>query len=97
MTGSALTEAAIRQIFTEARTHNVWKPEPVSDDLLKKVYDLAKFGPTSANCSPMRIVFGKTKAGKERLKPFLMAGNVEKTMAAPVTAIIAQDMAFYER
>jgi 3-hydroxypropanoate dehydrogenase len=97
MSGSAITEPAIQQIFTEARTHNVWKLEPVSDDLLKKVYEMAKFGPTSANSSPMRVVFVKTKAAKERLKPFLMAGNVEKTMAAPVTAIIAQDLEFYER
>ncbi|MFH1157478.1 MAG: malonic semialdehyde reductase [Pseudomonadota bacterium] len=96
MTGDALTALAMKQIFTEARTHNGWLKEPVSDDVLRKVYDLAKFGPTSANCCPLRIVFVKTKAGKERLKPALAAGNLEKTMAAPVTAILAQDMKFYE-
>ena len=96
MTGSALTEKAMQQLFTEARTHNGWLPEPVSDDLLKKVYDLAKFGPTSANCCPLRIVFIKTEAGKARLKPILMDGNIEKTMAAPVTALMAMDMKFYD-
>jgi len=96
MTGSILTEQAMKQLFTEARTHNGWLPEPVSDDLLKKVYDLAKFGSTSANCSPLRIVFVKTKAAKERLRPILMEGNIEKTMAAPVTALLAQDMKFYD-
>ena len=96
MTGNILTEQALRQLFTEARTHNGWLKEPVSDDLLKTVYDLMKFGPTSANCSPLRIVFVKTQEAKERLKPALAAGNIEKTMAAPVTAIFAQDMKFYE-
>lgn len=96
MTARAITEEAIRQIFTEARTHNGWRLEPVSDELLRKVYDLAKWGPTSANCSPMRIVFIKTKAAKERLKPALAEGNVEKTMAAPATALIGMDMKFYE-
>ena len=96
MTGSALTEKAMQQLFTEARTHNGWRPEPVSDDLLKKVYDLAKFGPTSANCCPLRIVFIKTEAGKARLKPILDQGNIEKTMAAPVTALLGMDMKFYD-
>jgi len=97
MTASALTEKALQQLFTEARTHNGWKPEPVSDELLRKVYDLAKFGPTSANCSPLRIVFIKSPAAKERLKPILAAGNVEKTMAAPVTALLGMDMKFYDQ
>lgn len=96
MTGTILTEAALRQLFTEARTHSAWLDEPVSDDLLKKVYDLTKFGPTSVNCTPLRIVFIKTPAAKARLKPALIETNVEKTMAAPVTAILAQDMKFYE-
>jgi len=96
MTVTPLTEPVMKQIFTEARTHNGWLDQPVSDDLLRKVYDLTKFGPTSANCSPLRIVFVKTKAGKERLKPAMAPGNLEKTMAAPVTAILAQDMKFYE-
>jgi 3-hydroxypropanoate dehydrogenase len=95
MTGNILTDQALKQLFTEARTHNVWLPQPVSDDLLKKVYDLMKFAPTSANCSPLRIVFVKTKEAKERLKPALAEGNIVKTMAAPVTAILAQDLEFY--
>jgi 3-hydroxypropanoate dehydrogenase len=93
MTANALTE---KQLFTEARTHNGWLPEPVNDETLKKVYDLMKFGPTSANCCPLRIVFIKTRAAKERLKSILMEGNVEKTMAAPVTALLAMDMKFYD-
>jgi 3-hydroxypropanoate dehydrogenase len=96
MTAGALTEKAMEQLFTEARTHNVWSPEPVSDELLRKVYDLAKFGPTSANSTPMRVIFIKTQAAKERLKPLLLESNVEKTMAAPVTALIGMDMKFYD-
>jgi 3-hydroxypropanoate dehydrogenase len=69
----------------------------VADDLLRRVYDLAKLGPTSANMCPMRIVFVKTREAKERLKPALHAGNVDKTMAAPVTAVIGMDVHFYEQ
>ena len=83
-------------LFRDARTHNGWRDKPVSEDLLRQVFDLAKMGPTSANCSPMRVVFVSTPAGKERLKPALAPGNLDKTMAAPVTAIIAQDTLFYE-
>ena len=82
-------------IFRKARTHNGWQDKPVEDALLKEVYDLYKWGATSANCSPMRIVFVKSKEAKEKLKPFLDAGNMEKTMAAPVTAILGNDMEFY--
>ncbi|MBI3442129.1 MAG: malonic semialdehyde reductase [Proteobacteria bacterium] len=96
MTGTTLTEQAMQQVFTEARTHNVWLKEAVSDEVLKKVYNFMKFGPTSANCCPLRVVFVKTKEAKERLRPALIEGNIEKTMAAPVTAILAQDMEFYE-
>lgn len=96
MTGNILTGQAINQIFTEARTHNGWLPQPVSEDVLLKAYDLMKFCPTSANCCPLRIVFIKTPEGKARLKPTLMEGNVEKTMVAPVVAILAQDTHFYE-
>lgn len=96
MTGNILTEQAMKLLFTEARTHGAWQEKAVDDGLLKKIHDLMKFGPTSANCSPLRIVFVKTRAAKERLKPALMEGNVDKTMAAPVTAIFAQDMKFYE-
>jgi 3-hydroxypropanoate dehydrogenase len=83
-------------LFRTARTHNVWQPKPVPESLLHELYDLAKLPPTSANCSPMRLVFVTTEAGKERLKPALSAGNLEKTMAAPVTAIIAHDSKFYD-
>jgi 3-hydroxypropanoate dehydrogenase len=84
------------KLFTEARTHSYWQDKPVDDALLIKAYDLAKMGPTSANMCPLRIVFVKTPEAKARLKPCLDAGNVEKTMAAPVTALFAYDMAFYE-
>lgn len=92
---STLNEEGLDLIFRKARTHNGWQPRAVDDDLLKRVYDLAKMGPTSANMSPMRVIFVKTKEGKERLRPALDAGNVEKTMAAPVTAIIGMDVHFY--
>lgn len=90
-------ETALEQIFTNARTFTQFEDKPVSDALLQQVYDLAKMGPTSANCCPMRIVFVKSAEAKEKLKPTLMEGNVEKTMKAPVCAIIAMDMAFYEK
>jgi 3-hydroxypropanoate dehydrogenase len=84
-------------IFRNARTHSAWQKKSIDDALLKQVYDLAKMGPTSANMCPMRIVFVKSLEGKERLKPALAPGNVDKTMAAPVTAIIAMDVHFYEQ
>jgi 3-hydroxypropanoate dehydrogenase len=84
-------------IFRKARTHNAWLDKPVEDALLRQVYDLAKMGPTSANMCPMRIVFVKSPEAKERLKPALDAGNVDKTMAAPVTAILGMDIRFYEK
>ncbi|MGC1549741.1 MAG: malonic semialdehyde reductase [Rhodanobacter sp.] len=92
-----LSEAALDQLFREARTLNAWLPKEVSDAQLHQLYELAKFGPTSANSSPMRLVFVKSKAAKEKLAPFLSEGNRAKTMAAPVTAIIAQDHEFYEK
>lgn len=84
-------------IFREARTHSVWLDKPVEDALLEQVYDLAKMGPTSANMCPMRIILVKSREAKERLKPALDAGNVDKTMKAPVTAIIGMDIHFYEK
>jgi 3-hydroxypropanoate dehydrogenase len=84
-------------IFRNARTHNVWLDKPVDDGLLRRIYDLAKMGPTSANMCPMRIVFVKSKEAKEKLKPTLSPGNVDKTMQAPVTAIIAMDIHFFEK
>ncbi|MHB1272933.1 MAG: malonic semialdehyde reductase [Rhodanobacter sp.] len=91
-----LAEAALDQLFREARTFNAWLPKSVSEDQLHQLYELAKFGPTSANASPMRAVFVKSPEAKAKLAPFLSEGNRAKTMEAPVTAIIATDHAFYE-
>ena len=92
-----LSEAALDQLFRTARTFNAWLPKEVTDAQLHQLYDLAKFGPTSANTSPMRLVFVKSKEAKEKLSPFLSEGNRAKTLAAPVTAIVASDHAFYEK
>ncbi len=91
-----LDAKALDTLFRTARSHSHWLDKPVDDALLHQLYDLTKWGPTSANTSPMRLVFVKSPAAKEKLKPCLDAGNVEKTMTAPVTAIIAEDMEFYE-
>ena len=93
----SLPEEALEQIFTHARTHTVWLPEPISDELLRQIYNLMKWGPTSANSSPARIVFAKSKEAKDKLLPCMAPGNVEKTKTAPVSAIIAQDVEFYEK
>ncbi len=90
-----LDDRALDIIFRHARTHNGWLPRPVSDDTLRQLYELMKWGPTSANCSPARILFIRTTEAKERLKPALSSGNRDKTMAAPVTAIVAYDLEFY--
>ena len=92
-----LTDEALKQLFTEARTINAWSDRAVSDDQIRELYDLMKMGPTSANCSPARLVFVKSDTAKARLKPLLSEGNVEKTMAAPVTVIIASDPDFAEK
>ncbi len=92
----ALELATLGQIFTEARTHNVFLDTPVSDELLRKAVNLAKMGPTSANQSPMRVLFLRSQAAKERLRPALAPGNLEKTMNAPVVAVTAYDEQFYE-
>lgn len=92
-----LGDEALDIIFREARTHNAWKDEPVSDETLKELYELMKWGPTSANMSPARIIFVKSKEGKEKLAPALSEGNLKKTMEAPVTAIIGYDVKFYDR
>src|SRR5947209_9383115 len=84
-------------IFRNARTHNGWLNQPVDDALLRQVYDLAKMGPTSANMCPLRLVFVKSPEAKEKLKPCLDAGNVTKTMSAPVTAIMGMDIHFFEK
>jgi 3-hydroxypropanoate dehydrogenase len=85
------------RVFRDARTHNGWQERPVPDDLLRQAWDLARMGPTSANCQPLRVVFVRSAAAREKLRPALAPGNLDKTMAAPVTAILAQDMSFYER
>jgi 3-hydroxypropanoate dehydrogenase len=93
---SELSAAALDQIFREARTYNAFLPREVSDAQLRAIYDLAKMAPTSANASPARIVFVKSHAAKAKLGPLLSDGNRAKTLAAPVTAIVATDHAFYE-
>jgi len=92
-----LSEAALDQLFREARTFNAWLPKDVSDEQLHQLYDLTKFAPTSANASPMRVVFVKSKEAKAKLGQFLSEANRSKTMEAPVTAIIGSDQTFYEK
>ena len=92
-----LSVEALDQIFRQARTHNVWLDKPVSDGILRQVYDLMKWGPTSANSSPARLLFLRTPQAKQKLLPALSPGNVEKTMKAPVTAIVGYDLRFYDK
>ena len=89
--------SSIQQLFTAARTHHAWQDRDIADGLLHEIYDLAKWGPTSANSLPMRIVFVKSKSAKEKLIPALMGGNVEQVRAAAVTAIVAYDQKFYDQ
>ena len=84
-------------LFKEARTHNKWHDTPVTDETLHELYDILKFGPTSANSSPARFVFIRTKEGKDKLAPALSSGNMEKTMTSPVTVIVAYDPKFFEK
>ncbi len=91
-----ISREAIDQLFREARTHSTWLPKPVPVELLRKAYELARLGPTSANTSPARFVFLTTPGAKALLKPVLAPGNVDKTIAAPVTVIIAWDTEFHE-
>lgn len=93
---SALSESALAQLFTNARTHNAWLETPVSDDTLHRLYELVKWGPTAANTCPVRLVFVKSAEAKARLKPCLSAGNQDKSMIAPATVILAWDNEFYE-
>ncbi|VTT96943.1 nitroreductase family protein : Putative NADH dehydrogenase/NAD(P)H nitroreductase LIG30_3858 OS=Burkholderia sp. lig30 GN=LIG30_3858 PE=3 SV=1: Nitroreductase [Gemmataceae bacterium] len=95
--GKVLNDEGRDVVFRDGRTHNAWLDKPVDDALLRELYDLAKLGATSANMCPMRVVFVKSKAAKEKLKPLLDAGNVDKSMAAPVTAIVGMDIRFYEQ
>ena len=85
------------QLFDNARTHNGFSAEPVPEASLRQLYDMMKWGPTSANCSPARVVFVTTPEAREKLLAGMSPGNLDKTRAAPVTAIIGMDMAFYEK
>ena len=91
-----LSPAALDQLFREARTQNKWQDKPVSDETLRALYDLVKWGPTSANASPARFLFLRTPEAKAKLKEALSAGNLEKTMTAPVVVIVAHDPKFYD-
>src|SRR5580700_7158975 len=91
-----ISQQALDQLFGEARTHSTWHPEPVPSELLRQAYELARLGPTSANGSPARFVFLTTPRAKALLKPVLAPANVHKTMAAPITVIVAWDTEFHE-
>jgi 3-hydroxypropanoate dehydrogenase len=96
-TAAPLDDQALDQLFRAARTQNKWQDRPVPDAKLQELYDLLKWGPTSANSSPARFVFVRTSEGKAKLKEALSAGNMEKTMTAPVTAIVCYDSYFYDK
>src|SRR5436190_16619147 len=91
-----IADAAMDMLFREARTYSAWQDRPVTDQTLQDLYDLLKWAPTSANTAPARFAFLRTQEAKERLRPALASLNVEKTMTAPVTVIIAYDLKFYE-
>ncbi len=97
MSKSALSQTAFEQLFSEARTYNGWLDKDIDKDTLHKLYNAVKWGPTSANCSPARFIFIRTDEARAKLKPTLDDGNVDKTMGAPVTVIIAKDMEFHEK
>lgn len=92
-----LNQEALNVLFLNARTFSAWQSRPVADDMLKRLYEMVRMGPTSANSQPVRLVFVKSPAAKERLKPAVAEFNIPKVMAAPVTAIVAMDTAFYEK
>src|SRR5258705_13064491 len=91
-----IEDGDLRRLFLDARTHNAWLDRPVPDVVLAEIYEIAKFGPTSMNTQPIRLTFLRTAAAKARLRPYLGPANVDNTMAAPVTAIVAHDLAFHE-
>ncbi len=95
-TMSLIPKDALDRLFLEARTQNGWLDRPVAEETLRALYEISKMGPTSMNTQPMRVVFVRTKEAKQRLLTALVPGNVDKTMAAPVCAIIARDTRFYE-
>ena len=92
-----LDDKSLDTLFRNARTYTVWQERPVSEEILKQIYDLMKWAPTSANSSPARIVFVRSAEAKQRLMPAIAPGNVEQTQTAPVTAIVAYDTEFYEK
>lgn len=94
---TAIDSTALEQLFLKARTHNAWTDRAIEPELLNQLYDLVKMAPTSANCSPARFVFLQSKEAKEKLKPALSAGNLDKTMSAPATVIVAHDPKFYDK
>ena len=96
MLPEALDDTALDRLWRAARTHNVWLDRPVDPALLRQAYELARMGPTSANCQPLRLVFVVSPEAKEKLKPALSSGNRDKTMQAPVTAIVAHDTQFFD-
>lgn len=96
-TPETLDEAGLDLLFRKARTYTAWLPKPVSDEQLHAIYDLFKWGPTSANTCPVRIVFLKSDEAKARLLPALAPNNVEKSRTAPVVAVVAYDLEFYEK
>lgn len=93
----SISQSSLAKLFSEARTHNFWLEKPVSDDILKAVYEQCKWAPTSANSSPARFVFVKSEEAKHKLQPAISEGNLEKTMSAPVTVIVATDFNFFEK
>ncbi len=97
MSKRALDDRALDTLFREARSFNYWLPEPVDDSQLRALYELMKFGPTASNSCPARVVFVRTPEGKARLKPSLDEGNVNKSMTAPVVALLGMDLEFYEK
>ncbi len=97
LTRTAISQEALDQLFHQARTHTAWLAHPVPEQLLRQIYQLASLGPTSANSSPARFIFLTTPEAKERLRSALAPGNVDKTMTAPVTVIIAYDTEFHEK
>ena len=97
MTNAHARDEELALLFTEAQTHNFWLDRPVADELLRRAYDLAKMAPTGGNAQPLRVVLVKSAAAKEKLRPALSPQNVDKTMSAPVTAILAYDTIFWEQ
>ena len=94
---NSVSDDALDHLFRNARTYRAWLDRPVSEETLRRLYELSKWGPTSANGSPGRFLFIRSREAKERLRPILSPGNVEKTMAAPVTVVVAYDLRFYEK